>query len=91
MLVSDDVAADLQVGPVRGSKDPRLPRSRAKGSDMTKPSAAIAAIGCAALLGVAGTRALSAIGDDGSRMLTLDHYVRLTSKVASMTGQQSTV
>ena len=58
---------------------------------MRKPSAAIVAIGCAALVGVAGTRALSALGDDGSKMLTLDHYVRLTSKVASMTGQHSMI
>ena len=58
---------------------------------MRKPSAAIVAVGCAALVGVAGTRALSALGDDGSKMLTLDHYVRLTSKVPSINGQQSTV
>ena len=58
---------------------------------MRKPSAAIVAIGCAALVAIAGSRELSAVGDDGSRMLTLDHYVRLTSKVPSITGQQATV
>ena len=58
---------------------------------MRKRSAAVVALACAALVGVAGTRALSAAGEDGSRMLTLDHYVRLTSKVPSITGQQSTV
>ena len=58
---------------------------------MRKLSAASIAFGCAVLMGVVGPRGLSAAGEDGSRMLTLDHYVRVTSKVASIAGQQSTV
>lgn len=58
---------------------------------MRKLSAAIVALGCATLFGLAGPRTLSAAGEDGSRMLTLDHYVRVTSKVPSIAGQTSTV
>jgi pimeloyl-ACP methyl ester carboxylesterase len=51
----------------------------------------VAALGCAAIAAGAGTRSLTAVADDGSKILTIDHYVRLTSKVPSIAGQQSTV
>jgi pimeloyl-ACP methyl ester carboxylesterase len=58
---------------------------------MNKRSLAVAVIGCAAVACLAGSRGLAALEDDGSKILTLDHYVRLTSKVPSIAGQQSTV
>ena len=51
---------------------------------------AFAALGCAATVFVAGSR-LTAVEDDGSKILTIDHYVRLTSKVPSIAGQQATI
>src|SRR4051812_21474681 len=57
---------------------------------MKKRSIALAALACAATAFAAGSR-VSATADDGSRILTIDHYVRLTSKVPSIAGQQATV
>jgi len=56
---------------------------------MRTRSIAIAALAAAATAFVAGSR-LSAT-DDGSKILTIDHYVRLTSKVPSIAGQQATI
>jgi pimeloyl-ACP methyl ester carboxylesterase len=58
---------------------------------MTPRSTAIAALGCAVVAGLLGTQGALAVGDDGSTLLTIDHYVRLTSKVAAIAGQQSTI
>jgi len=57
---------------------------------MRKRSLAFAALACAATVFVANSR-VTAVEDDGSKILTIDHYVRLTSKVPSIAGQQSTV
>jgi pimeloyl-ACP methyl ester carboxylesterase len=53
----------------------------------------VMAIGSAFAVFVAafGRSSLSAAGDDGAQLLTLDHYVRVTSKVPSIAGQQSLV
>jgi pimeloyl-ACP methyl ester carboxylesterase len=58
---------------------------------MTGHARTLVAIGCGALVWLGASRPLAAGGDDGSRLLTLDHYVRVTSKVPSIAGQQSTV
>jgi len=58
---------------------------------MTKRSSVLVAAGCAAIACAIATQGAAAAGDDGSRLLTLDHYVRLTSKVPAIAGQQSTV
>ena len=57
---------------------------------MRKGSIALGALACAAMAFVAGSR-LGAAADDGSKILTIDHYVRLTSKVPSIAGQQATI
>lgn len=41
----------------------------------------------AAMLTLAGASTPRAAGDDGQRLLTVDHYVRVASKVPSMAGQ----
>src|SRR4051794_1557858 len=58
---------------------------------MRKGSSALIALGCAAVACLVGSRGLAALGDDSSRFLTVDHYVRLTSKVPAIAGQQSLV
>ena len=57
---------------------------------MRKRSIAFAALACAATVFVASSR-LAATEDDGSKILTIDHYVRLASKVPSIAGQQATI
>ena len=57
---------------------------------MRKGSIALGALACAAMAFVAGSR-LGAAADDGSKILTIDHYVRLASKVPSIAGQQATI
>jgi len=57
---------------------------------MTKRSL-VAALACAAIAAGAGSRGVTAVADDGSKILTLDHYVRLSSKVPSIAGQQATI
>jgi pimeloyl-ACP methyl ester carboxylesterase len=47
---------------------------------------------CGAALGfVSATQPLTAGADDGSSILTLDHYVRVLSKVPAMAGQTATI
>ena len=58
---------------------------------MRNRSSAVAAIGCAAMALFVGAHGAAAIGDGGAQLLTVDHYVRLTSKVASIAGQPSMV
>jgi pimeloyl-ACP methyl ester carboxylesterase len=50
---------------------------------MTRPASTVAAVLVAAVA-VATPRAA---GDDGQRLLTIDHYVRVASKVPSLAGQ----
>jgi pimeloyl-ACP methyl ester carboxylesterase len=58
---------------------------------MTKRASAVTALACAAVAcGIWSTHA-SAAADDGAQLLTIDHYVRVTSKVPAIAGQQSTV
>lgn len=58
---------------------------------MRMRSSARIALGLAALAALASVRGIAASGEDGSRLLTIDHYVRINSKVASIAGQTSTI
>src|SRR4051794_1099009 len=58
---------------------------------MTKGSSAIVAAACVAAAAFAGSGRVAAVGDDASKILTIDHYVRIASKVPSIAGQQSTI
>ncbi len=58
---------------------------------MMKRWSVAALLACAAVVGGAGVQRLSAAGDDGQKLLTIDHHVRVTSKVPSIAGQVSTV
>lgn len=58
---------------------------------MRMRSSACVALGLAALAALASVRGIAASGEDGSRLLTIDHYVRINSKVASIAGQTSTI
>ncbi|HUR36018.1 MAG TPA: alpha/beta fold hydrolase [Vicinamibacterales bacterium] len=58
---------------------------------MRKPSSTFAALACVAAAIAAGSHRLAAAADDASKILTIDHHVRLTSKVPSIAGQQTTV
>lgn len=53
--------------------------------------AALATIAATVLVWNSASTRASASAEDGSRMVTLDHYVRVTSKVPSIAGQQSLV
>ncbi len=58
---------------------------------MTKRSSAMFACGCAALAWLVASPRLTALGEDGSAILTIDHYVRTVSKVPAIAGQTSNV
>ena len=56
----------------------------------TRSSAAVAGL-CAAAAWLLTSPRASAAGDDGSAILTLDHYVRTVSKVPAIAGQTATI
>ncbi|MFN8066121.1 MAG: alpha/beta fold hydrolase [Vicinamibacterales bacterium] len=58
---------------------------------MSKRASACVASLLAAVAALVATRGVAASGEDSSSILTIDHYVRVTSKVPSIAGQQSTV
>ena len=58
---------------------------------MTKRSSLLTAAASAAVLCIAGARGVAALGEDSARFLTIDHYVRVTSKVPAIAGQQSLI
>lgn len=63
-----------------------------KDDSMTKRASALLAFGVAAVACVAATGVVNAVGEeDSARILTVDHYVRVTSKVPAIAGQQSVV
>ena len=51
---------------------------------MTKRSSLLTAAASAAVLCIAGARGVAALGEDSSKFLTIDHYVRVTSKVPAI-------
>jgi len=51
----------------------------------------LTAAASAAVLCIAAARGVHALGEDSSRFLTIDHYVRVTSKVPAIAGQQSLI
>jgi pimeloyl-ACP methyl ester carboxylesterase len=53
--------------------------------------AAFVFAGIAAIAGASAIPGGSVAADDGARLLTVDHYVRVTSKVPAIAGQQSVV
>lgn len=53
--------------------------------------AALATLAATLLVWNAASSRVSAAGEDGPRPVTLDHYVRVTSKVPAIAGQQSLV
>lgn len=57
---------------------------------MTKRSMAVIAGACAAAACLMSAR-LTAFGEDGSAILTIDHYVRTVSKVPAIAGQTTTI
>ncbi|MGC4082525.1 MAG: alpha/beta fold hydrolase [Vicinamibacterales bacterium] len=58
---------------------------------MRKGASILLAAGALTAVCLAGGRAVTAAGEDSARLLTIDHYVRVSSKVASIAGQQSTI
>src|SRR3982750_691489 len=58
---------------------------------MNTQSSSLVALACAAAAIAAGSHVLSAAADDASKILTIDHHVRLVSKVPAIAGQQTTV
>ena len=58
---------------------------------MTKRSSLLTAAASAAVLCITGARGVAALGEDSARFLTIDHYVRVTSKVPAIAGQQSLI
>ena len=54
---------------------------------MTKRAFTGIAIGCAGFVWLVGAPGLTASGDDSSKILTIDHYVRVTSTVPAIAGQ----
>ncbi len=58
---------------------------------MTTRSSLLTAAATAAVFCIAAARGVNALGEDSSRFLTIDHYVRVTSKVPVLAGQQSLI
>jgi len=58
---------------------------------MTKRSWAIVAVCCAGLASIIGLPGVMASQDDGSKLLTIDHYVRVASTVPAIAGQPTTI